>query len=107
MRKKFAFHIAPIEKENKIMKEGLKTHGGRIYLTDTRENAYKWSKILSEDHNIDNFVLIEAEITGKDYIETPGDTTKYPREIIVEENIEPSKLIKIKELSEKDYINKN
>lgn len=103
MKEKYAFHVAPLQKKKKILQQGLKTSGGRIYLTDTRENAYNWCDILSEDHNINKFVLFEADITDKNFIETPGDTTKYPREIIVEENIEPEKLIEIKEITEEDY----
>lgn len=96
---RYAFHAAPKSKENKIKKEGLKLYGGRIYLTNNRKNIKKWCNILSKDHNINNFTVFEVDISNIPYIETPGDTTEYPREIIIEESIDPSRLLKIKEIN--------
>lgn len=96
MGEKYAFHLAPVGKEAIISSEGLEMNGGRIYLTNTRDNAFEWAGVIQEDHGIDSFVLFEVDLGGIEYFQTAGDAG-YPVEIIVEEDIDASRLIKVDE----------
>lgn len=94
---KYAYHITPKSKEEKIKKEGLKKSGGRIYLTATWDDCLEWCHILYEEMEGDKLCIFEADISGIEFISVPYDNSEYPSEIIIEENLSPKRLIKIEE----------
>lgn len=98
---KYAYHITPKSKEDKIEKEGLKKSGGRIYLTATWNDCLEWCQILYEEVDGEKLCIYEADISGIEFISVPYDSSKYPSEIIVEEDISAERLIKIEEYEEK------